>query len=110
MAHDPSGSRSPCSRGCTGEFQTIVNLGTFVTDVYCLDSSFSVLQKLEVVQDTTYIYFKDWVIPVTGPSCPSCGCLDQDGLFKTPGNMAHLKYVNPFAHKVPNLFHLPMNQ
>ena len=87
-----------------------MNLGTFVTDVYCLHCSSPVLQKLEVVQDTTFIYFKDWAIPVTGPSCPSCGCLDQEGFFKTPGNMERLKVANPFAHKVPSLFHLPMNQ
>ena len=60
VANDSSGSRSACLHSCTGELKITVDRSICVNSVYCLESSFSVLQKLEVVQGTKeYSYFRD---------------------------------------------------
>ena len=64
------------------ELKITADLSTFVTSVSCLYSSFSVLQKLEVVQGTTeYSYFRNREILITGPSCPQAVVLGQQAFF-----------------------------
>ena len=45
-AHDSSGSRSTCSRRCTGELKITVDRNICVTSVHCLDSSFFCSSKV----------------------------------------------------------------
>ena len=72
---------------------------------------FAVLQKLEVVQATTvYCYIRDWEVPVASPSYPQAVVTWTSSCFLNTRNMAHLKFANPFGHKVLSLFHLSINQ
>ena len=41
---------------------------------------------------------------------PSSGYVDQQGFFKSTGNMAYLKFAYLFGHKILSLFHHSMNQ
>ena len=46
-------ARGPSSHSCSEELINTVDSSMYVTSAHCLDSSFSVLQKLEVVQGST---------------------------------------------------------
>ena len=97
-AHDSSGSRRPYSHSYTRELKITANSSIFVTSVHCRHFSFSVLQKLEMTKtERFHLMVQD---------APSCSYLDEPGFFKNTGNMAHLKFANPFGHKVISLFHI----